>query len=239
MGVHAGTKPIVTDSIDQIYDFAESSTVCGATVTSLITSSDEMTLVNSPTVSGGTCTLDGTNDAISLDSTSNLWSANDTAECWELAFKIKSGTGECHIMHQSNVWYYKKFFMRNSSNKFWLQATGTGNTTQNSSDTSDDDLLNNVWYVLACNFYRSSVGAKPQMIAYLNGTQVAGFSNIGGTSSGGPWGIGTGSTPVIGADDAAGSSPTNVEIAFFRKYGKNLSATEILSNYNAMMGRLV
>ena len=239
MGVHAGTKPIVTDNIDQIYDFAESSTISGATVTSLITSSDEMTLVNSPTVSGGTCTLDGTNDAISLDSSSNLYSANSLAECWELAFKIKSGTGECHIMHQSNVWYYKKFFMRNSDGYFWMQSTGAGGTTANFSDVTSTTIENNQWYVLACNFGRSSTTARNSMVAYINGTQVASRSGIGGNKAGGPWSIGTGGTPVIGAADSSGSTPTNIEIAFFRKYGKNLSAAEILSNYNAMKGRLV
>ena len=239
MGAHAGTIPIVTDNLDQLYDFNETDSISGATVTSLITSSDEMTLVNSPTVSGGTCTLDGSNDAISLDSSSNLYSANSLAECWELAFRIKSGTGEASIMHQSNVWYYRRFFNRNSDGYFWMRATGAGGNTDEFESVTSQTIENNEWYVMACNFSRSSTSAKNSMNGFINGVQVGSMNSIGGKGVSGPWSIGTGGTPVIGATASDGSNSVNMEIAYFRKYGKNLSSSEILSNYNAMKGRLV
>lgn len=182
------------------------------------------TLTNGPTYSsanGGSIVFDGVNDYVTTSNT-NLaasFTGDMTAEVW---FKISAtssdwvrviGTGGNTGNRTFGLWY------NNPGNYLLWQRYG-GPADPSILITSALSL--NTWY------YFAATTSGTAHALYLNN------SKIGTATASGPW---TASSENITLGYAGFHAYINGNIALGRLYGKGLTSSEILQNYNANRGR--
>ena len=200
----------------------------GTTWTDLSGRRNNGTLTNGPTYSsanGGSIVFDGTNDYVSLASSSdfNLGTGNFTVECFVYLQDITSNAGYVGIVNRHNyanstgwgIW-------KEGGGKFgfWYNAVSQINGTSN--------VATNQWYHIAAVRNGSTISL------YVNGVLENSASNSSFNDASGPFGIGAAD---VGSTWNS-SYPVKGFISNLRVLkGKGLTATEVSQNFNAMRNR--
>jgi hypothetical protein len=223
---------IITDGLVLYLDAANvKSYVSGSTTTYSLTSSSTGSLVNGTgysNINGGTWTFDGVDDSISTNppafsSTTNSLSFNfwvyptgtSTSSQTILGRDTNSAGATPHILirRTSNL------------NLTWNYSNGTSAVTMGFSDVFLNNLNKWVNLQITANYTTGVVNVYRNGIFYSQQTMSTPvFPNT--------------SVPVyISSFVSAGFIPWTGNIAVTQIYNKELSATEVLQNYNALKGR--
>jgi hypothetical protein len=126
-------------------------------------------------------------------------------------------------------------FVENRSFNTYIYTTGVnqfglhwsyGNGVVNSGPSAAISVSTGTWYILTI-----SVDSSGTSVVYLNGTQVSGFSAGAAHSKG--YNVQTGALQYIGYADNFWYG----RIGYCRIYAKNLSASEVLHNFNVSKSR--
>ncbi len=176
------------------------------------------TLTNGPTFSNvnlGTIVFDGTNDYVSIPSTSNFNNGNNiTVEAWVLCTDWSTYTHPMIVAKGINVeWILWKSNDTGVVGKLGWRGLGTAYTTTS--------LPNNTWVQCV-----GSIGSAGQKV-YLNGVLESTVGNTTFTS---------GNINVTIATGLVTGSPSNLlgaNVAITRIYNRQLTDNQVLQNYNA------
>jgi hypothetical protein len=126
-------------------------------------------------------------------------------------------------------------FVENRSFNTYIYTTGTntfnlhwsyGNGTINSGPSASLSVSTGTWYILTI-----SVDSSGTSVVYLNGIQVSGFS--GGSAHSKGYNVQSGALQYLGYADNFWYG----RIGYCRIYAKNLSASEVLYNFNVSRNR--
>ena len=231
MAGFTGASPIVTDGLVFAVDPAnyESYPGSGNTWTDLV-SGITGTLTNNPTYSsnnGGLIVCDGTDDYIDFDSfESYVPTTEGTINTFVRITDLTITSGEKFIMNYkvngANQINIMLKYTGGSAKIQWRYKAG-GTAENRNSETSNFSTSD--FYLLSITY---SV-TNNRMRAYSNGVQISNDLSIGGT-----WEGGTADFQFGGHN---GNKACPIELAQGSVYNRELSATEILQNYNALKPR--
>lgn len=239
--INDSTTDIVRGSIDLLLDAANplSYPGSGTTWTDLSGNGRNGTLTNGPTFTadlngtGGYITLDGTNDYISLGANFNYITQSFSIGFW-VYFLSFDHTSAQYIMvfwkgnFQVNG-YYSEINPVNGTINFYTNQSGATQQSSalyqpNPSSFPNRGFMPGEWY----NFYFTRNGTSVKI--YINGvdrTSTIGSHNNPTTS---------GNNFEIGRYNSASHFP-NMRIASFIIYQRELTAVEVLQNFNASRKR--
>jgi len=184
------------------------------------------TLTNGATFTnsnGGAIVLDGTNDYIDCGTSIRSvlhGNAGITFEGWYNLANITTDDGLFTIRASGDGnWFWN---IRPGGADFWV-GYSTSTATNVVSITNPFIGRLNTWTHIATSFTSGS------LVTYLNGAAVN-TTSIAGTVN-----ITAGATFAVG--NYAGSLSIQGNVGSFKTYSRNLSATEVLQNFNATRGR--
>jgi hypothetical protein len=184
------------------------------------------TLTNGATFTnsnGGAIVLDGTNDYIDCGTSIRSvlhGNAGITFEGWYNLANITADDGLFAIRASGDGnWFWN---IRPGGADFWV-GYSTSTATNVVSITNPFIGRLNTWTHIATSFTSGS------LVTYLNGAAVN-TTSIAGTVN-----ITAGATFAVG--NYAGSLSIQGNVGSFKTYSRNLSATEVLQNFNATRGR--
>lgn len=224
----AHSPKIVTSGLVMCLDAANprSYTGSGTTWTDLSGFNRNGTLTNGPTYDGnnkGYFVLDGNNDYISTVTATTL-GINSTSTSFTLNTWFKtSGTGEYYLFDNYNG--STDISLRIDSGKFEVFMADSNGTVFNAIQFGSN-YNNNVWN----NFCLTWDGSNT-ITAYANGVSLGTSTQAGITGS-----FDSGAAFLIGSRPTGTSwFPGNISIMMV--YNRNLTATEVLQNYNAIRSR--
>ena len=193
----------------------------GTTWTDLSGNSNNGTLTNGPTFNStnmGAIVFDGTNDYISSFPT-QISGVGSKTICAFIYPTTTSRAGICGIRNSSDGWVFT--INRNASgNLTYFHTTGTA------VEVSAGISINN--WVQVCVTYSTITST---VILYKNGYQVGSTATSVSTI------VGSSFKGVIGDEDASITTPFKGNISNLQIYNRDLSATEVLQNYNATKSR--
>jgi hypothetical protein len=185
----------------------------------------------SPAIGGGTFTLDGIDDYLSTFPGFNPIT-NLTVEMWVYAqgsWAIGAGAGQATFnvddWSSTNMWLlHPNGTLPSTSMTFYVNANPLGSSNIVSATTNINLNANN-WYQVVGTY--SATATK----IYVNGS-------LSGTGTGGSGIINNGSnTLVLGGDPRYDFRRLTGNIAAFHMYNRELNASEVLQNWNAIRGR--
>jgi hypothetical protein len=228
MSYNNGPKSI-TDGLVLCLDAANSKSYIGSGTSwsDLSGNNNNGTLTNGPTYTssfGGGIVFDGTNDYITIPNASgvNIGTVNHTENVWiktsttanqRITFKRYGGLGYGYSLNISNGTFAYEILTPSN----YIVITGPSVTA-------------NTWYNVCVSIDRSGAGRM-----YVNGTQAAtaDYSSFVGLDITNTYQL------TLGAVESSfgGGAYFNGTIASVCVYNKNLSASEVLQNYNANKGR--
>jgi hypothetical protein len=193
----------------------------GTTWTDLSGNSNNGTLTNGPTFNStnmGVIVFDGTNDYVSSFPT-QISGVGSKTICAFIYPTTTSRAGICGIRNSSDGWVFT--INRNASgNLTYFHTTGTA------VEVSAGISINN--WVQVCVTYSTITST---VILYKNGYQVGSTATSVSTI------VGSSFKGVIGDEDASITTPFKGNISNLQIYNRDLSATEVLQNYNATKSR--
>ena len=231
MGTTYHIKPIVRDGLVFCIDPAnkESYPGSGTTVNDLIDNSITGSLLNSvgfENSSGGVFTFDGATDNIEIMDSTALKPSSITVSIW---FKGDSQSINTYLMDKTYTGSGPAYgFTTKTSEDKLLFIIRKGNNT----GWAETDLASSG--VVMDNSWHNAVGtlSGTSLKLYIDGVYKAFGISAGGT------GITYGSGPlIIGAFQSAGSLDFQGDMGPTIIYNRELSAAEIMQNYNALKGR--
>ena len=162
-----------------------------------------------------------------------------TVDMW---YKVPSSTDRMHLWDfgDGNNGDYSNMQMNlNDGRAIWVYTDNGSpyNAFGGSDGAYTDGTIRNLTYTYHVNEFNSG-DSLGRAIAYMNGSAISGLSRTGNQQ----WNIGLGSVTgwfCIGADNEGGSvSMINGSIIYkVAVYTKELSAAEVLQNYNALSYR--
>jgi hypothetical protein len=199
----------------------------GTTWTDLSGYGNTGTLINGPTYNsnnGGAITFDGTNDYVTISALNSQPTTQITCESWIKPTKtVSTGTVRGGVISATNTMYLGIF---NSADGGSTHSLHWANTTDSSRPSSaDGNIPNNIWSHIVGTWDGSTSRA------YVNGNQVWSAAQSG-TINSTTYVVGTyGSGLVDGVHNFQG------QISIARIYNINLSATQVLHNYNIQKSR--
>ena len=230
MGTTYHSKPIVTDGLVFCVDPANKVSYpgSGTTVNDLIDNSITGSLLNSVGFENsfaGIFTFDGATDNIEIMDSTTLKPTSITVSIWfkggsqstytYLVDKYYTGSGPAYGFYTKTSTDKLSFIIRKGNNTGWAETS-----LANSGVVMDDS-----WHNAVGTFSGTSLKL------YIDGVYKA-FGTSGGT------GITYGSGPlIIGAFQSAGSLDFQGDMGPTIIYNRELSAAEIMQNYNAMKAR--
>jgi len=186
-------------------------------------------LTNGPTHtlsdgSGRTVTFDGTNDYVRIAPLTIMPTTQITMEAWiKPTEPVSTGTVRGGVISATNTTYLGIF---NSVDGGSTHSLHWANTTDSSRPYSyDGNIPNNVWSYIAGTWDGSTSRA------YINGSSVWSAAQTGTIAS---------ATYVVGTYGSGltdGTHNFQGQIAVARMYNANLTASQILQNYNAQKYR--
>ena len=233
---------IVTDGLVLATDPANHKSYIGSGTNLNSTIGDEVgTLTNNPsfntTEAGGTITLDGSNDFVTFGNASVANFDHDDSFTYEIwlrttanATKYIMGKNESsgnyrgvEITYRGNANVGKiAFFIRNTNASSNRIVVGTENAT----------YRGNNWHHIVCTYDGSGTASGMNIIIdTVNDTTTVSTGDISG-------GITSTSNLCIGSRNGAA---THIPGTFgaFKIYNRELSAAEVLQNYNALKNRFI
>jgi hypothetical protein len=222
MSLSRGPK-VVTNGLVLCLDAANKNSYrgTGTTWTDLSGNSNNGTLTNGPTFNStnmGVIVFDGTNDYVSSFPT-QISGVGSKTICAFIYPTTTSRAGICGIRNSSDGWVFT--INRNASgNLTYFHTTGTA------VEVSAGISINN--WVQVCVTYSTITST---VILYKNGYQVGSTATSVSTI------VGSSFKGVIGDEDASITTPFKGNISNLQIYNRDLSATEVLQNYNATKSR--
>ena len=196
------------------------------------------TLTNGPTFTssfGGSIVFDGTNDYISIGS-QNIVGTGTSAFTGELWWYINKTLASGEYIMPIRIKQDSEFFISlyNPSGTYNIIPTFRLSTQYGIPVTNSDYI--NKWICMQFVYTGGNKSTASSYKIYINGTQIAVGSNNYGPAGG------EGSNcNIIGADGNSGCNVTNGymkgNIASYRLYTGELTATQLLQNYNATKAR--
>jgi hypothetical protein len=220
----ASGPDLVQDGLVLALDAADKNSYrgTGTTWSDLSGNNNTGTLTNGPTFSNvnlGTIVFDGTNDYVSIPSTSNFNNGNNiTVEAWVLCTNWSTYTHPMIVAKGINVeWILWKSNDTGVVGKLGWRGLGTAYTTTS--------LPNNIWVQCV-----GSIGSGGQKV-YLNGVLESTVGNTTFTS---------GNVDVTIAAGLVTGSPSNLlgaSVAITRIYNRQLTDNQVLQNYNVTKTR--
>jgi len=162
-----------------------------------------------------------------------------TVEMW---YKVPSSTDRMHLWEfgDSNNSDYSNMQMNlNDGRAIWVYTNNGSpyNAFGGSDGAYTDGTIRNLTYTYHVNKFNSN-GTLGKAIAYMNGSAISGLNYTGDQQ----WNIGLGSVTgwfCFGADESGGSIAMIDGSIIYKVavYTKELSAAEVLQNYNALSYR--
>ena len=219
MGLNHSPR-IVTDGLVMCLDAANrrSYPSSGTTWTDLSGNGNNGTLTNGPTFSNNTIVFDGTDDFVTLVSSSSF--AYGTSDfTWEVVVNLTTYVSNHYVLdHGSNGGVIQ---YQNNTMRYYNPSTGVGSVLYTTGFGSN--ISTNTWqHLIAARIsgttylYRNGVFTISATDSYNYPTQTVRIGNYG----------------------SGGSYCWNGNISLIRIYkGKGLSATEVQQNFNALRGR--
>ena len=192
------------------------------------------TLTNSPSFSDGNIDLDGTDDYINFGDVADYefaYNEEFTLCAW---FYLDSHQGGMIVSKAEGSGNYRGWYLYFSSTTDKLTATLYNDTSPsqrwaNVTDSAIAASPANTWFHV-CSMYPGSANAGK---IYLNGEEVAStlsYNTLGSNTT-------ANSVPLsVGMRDTS-SLPFNGKIPIVQIYNRNLSASEVLYNFNANRAR--
>jgi len=225
------TGGIITDGLVLNLDAAkvDSYPGTGTTWRDLSGNNNNGTLTNGPTFSGigkqASIVFDGTDDYVDCGTSIRSvlhGNAGITFEGWYNLANITTDDGLFTIRASGDGnWFWN---IRPGGADFWV-GYSTSTATNVVSITNPFTGRLNTWTHIATSFTSGS------LVTYLNGAAVN-TTSIGGTVN-----ITAGATFAVGSYTTPGTYSMQGNVGSFKTYSRNLSATEVLQNYNATRGR--
>lgn len=202
----------------------------------------DATLTNGPTFTedlngtGGYITLDGSNDYIGLGTNFNYTTQDFSIGMWVYPLSFRHGTSLNGILFWKGSFqvsgYYGEIGPNNTSINLYTNQSGASQVSSaiynpNPSSRPNVGFIPGEWY----NIYFTRSGTSVRI--YINGvdrTSTVGTHTNPATASANNF--------EIGRYNASGTSNiTNYRYASFIIYGRTLTATEVLQNFNASRKR--
>ena len=241
MSVMAPIKS-VTDNLVLSLDAANIKSYIGSGTTwsDLSGNNNTGTLTNGPTfnsANGGSIVFDGTNDYISIGS-QNIVGTGTSAFTGELWWYINKTLASGEYIMPIRIKQDTEFFVAlyNPSGTYNLYETFRGYAQYGIPVTNSDYI--NKWICMQFVYTGGNKNSASSYKIYINGTQIAVGSNNYGPAGG------EGSNcNIIGADGNSGcnafftSGVMKGNIASYRLYTGELTAAQLLQNYNSNKSR--
>ena len=205
----------------------------GTTIYDMSGQDNNGTLTNSPSFSDGNIDLDGTNDYINFGDVADYeWAFNEefTICAWFYLDSDQNGMIASKAESSGNYrgWY---LYFKETDNKLTQTLYSDTSPSYRWANVTDSGISgpHNTWYYV-CSMYPGAANAGK---FYLNGVEVAStltYNTLGAntTANSEPFSIGMRSTTSL---------PFNGKIPIVQMYNRNLSASEVLYNFNANRAR--
>ena len=239
MSVMAPIKS-VTDNLVLSLDAANIKSYIGSGTTwsDLSGNGNNGTLTNGPTFTGsfgGSIVFDGTNDYISIGS-QNIVGTGTSAFTGELWWYINKTLASGEYIMPIRIKQDTEFFivLYNPSGTYNITPTFRLSTQYGIPVTNIDYI--NKWICMQFVYTGGNKSTASSYKIYINGAQIA----VGSNNFGGAGGEGS-NCNIIGADGNSGCNVTDGymkgNIASYRLYTGELTATQLLQNYNSNKSR--